>query len=306
MQLVGVQDVALAGQAVAALIAIAERLNPGERNADRIGVVAVRREGRSAQMRLQPFDPLHPGPISMRNRVTGQRRSAAHKPSRRPLPLPARLIPMGRMLQEGTDSGQPFPSPELARCLAGPRRHGGDGKPGTLDDERHGDRRRFRRPPLVGLSAASSWAQRRCCSRWRRAWWPCSGRCRGLRRCWSPLGRLYRLPGVRSRPRHRCAARPGRSHPILRGGFLLAIANPKAYVAIASVFAGTQLIGDMPFWTLCSRRPSSTLMIVAIQSVWLSAGARSPDFCVTHGLAHRPSAVCGDASATTIVAIAHG
>jgi threonine/homoserine/homoserine lactone efflux protein len=54
--------------------------------------------------------------------------------------------------------------------------------------------------------------------------------------------------------------------PSLAGGFFLAIANPKAYAAIAAVFAGANLEPVPKILVLC-------LMIILIHLVWLLAGA---------------------------------
>nr|WP_244439935.1 LysE family transporter [Mesorhizobium metallidurans] len=61
----------------------------------------------------------------------------------------------------------------------------------------------------------------------------------------------------------------GAALPTFLGGFLLAVANPKAYVAIAAVFAGT------PSSDLDARLKLAVLalMIVAIHVLWLLAGA---------------------------------
>ncbi|PDQ21021.1 threonine transporter RhtB [Mesorhizobium sanjuanii] len=61
----------------------------------------------------------------------------------------------------------------------------------------------------------------------------------------------------------------GAALPTFLGGFLLAIANPKAYVAIAAVFAGT------PSSDLDTRLKLAVLalMIVVIHILWLLAGA---------------------------------
>jgi threonine/homoserine/homoserine lactone efflux protein len=60
-------------------------------------------------------------------------------------------------------------------------------------------------------------------------------------------------------------ARPAAA-PSLAGGFLLAIANPKAYAAIAAVFAGARLDPVPTILVLC-------LMIILIHLLWLLAGA---------------------------------
>lgn len=63
------------------------------------------------------------------------------------------------------------------------------------------------------------------------------------------------------------------SRPTWLAGFLLAVANPKAYVAIAVVFAwasSKQGVAELGPWL---RLTVLALMIVAIHAVWLVAGA---------------------------------
>jgi len=57
VQLVRVQEVQLSGPADAAGAAIAELLHAGRRDPERVGVVAVEREGLAAEARLDPLDP---------------------------------------------------------------------------------------------------------------------------------------------------------------------------------------------------------------------------------------------------------
>jgi threonine/homoserine/homoserine lactone efflux protein len=59
--------------------------------------------------------------------------------------------------------------------------------------------------------------------------------------------------------------------PSFAGGFALAIANPKAYVAIAAVFAGTTLADD-PAPDALLKTTILAVMIVAIHMAWLLAG----------------------------------
>lgn len=59
---------------------------------------------------------------------------------------------------------------------------------------------------------------------------------------------------------------PASAAPSFAGGVLLAIANPKAYVAIAAVFAGSPLPGVLKAAVLA-------VMIVLIHLVWWLAGA---------------------------------
>lgn len=60
--------------------------------------------------------------------------------------------------------------------------------------------------------------------------------------------------------------------PAFLGGYLLGIANPKAYLAISAVFAGSSLpVGD-PLLEALAKLAVLSLMIVAIHTVWLLAG----------------------------------
>ena len=61
--------------------------------------------------------------------------------------------------------------------------------------------------------------------------------------------------------------------PTFLGGFLLAVANPKAYVAIAAVLAGSATAAGADALGVPARLAVLTLMIVAIHVLWLLAGA---------------------------------
>ncbi|KAA1178323.1 LysE family translocator [Rhizobium tropici] len=61
--------------------------------------------------------------------------------------------------------------------------------------------------------------------------------------------------------------------PAFSGGFLLAVANPKAYLAIAAVFAGVSLFQDQRLLDAAVKIALLTGMIVAIHMVWLLVGA---------------------------------
>jgi threonine/homoserine/homoserine lactone efflux protein len=61
--------------------------------------------------------------------------------------------------------------------------------------------------------------------------------------------------------------------PTTWGGFLLAVANPKAYVAIAAVFAGSTLAAPGSTTDAALKTITLVLMIVAIHLGWLLAGA---------------------------------
>ncbi|MFI4986204.1 MAG: LysE family translocator [Alphaproteobacteria bacterium] len=61
--------------------------------------------------------------------------------------------------------------------------------------------------------------------------------------------------------------------PAFVGGFLLAIANPKAYLAIAAVFAGTTVIVEDHGLDAVVKTALLSVMIVIIHMCWLLAGA---------------------------------
>jgi threonine/homoserine/homoserine lactone efflux protein len=63
-----------------------------------------------------------------------------------------------------------------------------------------------------------------------------------------------------------------RSVPKLWEGFLLAVANPKAYVAVAAVFAGTTIVSD-GIVDAVVKTAVLAVMIVLIHVCWLLAGA---------------------------------
>jgi threonine/homoserine/homoserine lactone efflux protein len=60
--------------------------------------------------------------------------------------------------------------------------------------------------------------------------------------------------------------------PNFAGGFLLAIANPKAWLAIAAVFGGTTVIAGDPSLDAITKTALLTAMIVLIHLVWLTLG----------------------------------
>ena len=60
--------------------------------------------------------------------------------------------------------------------------------------------------------------------------------------------------------------------PGLAGGALLGVANPKAWVAIAAVFASARLAGGAAL-DAAAKTAVLTVMIVFINSTWLAAGA---------------------------------
>lgn len=62
------------------------------------------------------------------------------------------------------------------------------------------------------------------------------------------------------------------SAPSFLGGYLLGIANPKAYLAISAVFAGSSLPFADPLLEALAKLAVLSLLIVAIHTVWLLAG----------------------------------
>ena len=62
------------------------------------------------------------------------------------------------------------------------------------------------------------------------------------------------------------------SIPSFAGGFLLGVANPKAYLAIAAVFAGTTLAVESRMIEAMLKTAVLTIMIVIIHVCWLTAG----------------------------------
>jgi threonine/homoserine/homoserine lactone efflux protein len=68
------------------------------------------------------------------------------------------------------------------------------------------------------------------------------------------------------------AQTPGADTPGLAGGLLLGIANPKAWVAIAAVFASARLAGGAAI-DAAGKVAVLSVMIVVINAGWLAAGA---------------------------------
>ena len=64
---------------------------------------------------------------------------------------------------------------------------------------------------------------------------------------------------------------PARAPPSLWGGFVLGVANPKAYVAIAAVFAADRVAVE-PTTDAVAKTAVLVAMIVVIHVVWLLAG----------------------------------
>ena len=61
--------------------------------------------------------------------------------------------------------------------------------------------------------------------------------------------------------------------PSFAGGFLLAIANPKAYVAIGAVYSGNILLPDNLLLDTAFKVATLTAVIILVNSIWLIFGS---------------------------------
>jgi len=82
---------------------------------------------------------------------------------------------------------------------------------------------------------------------------------------------LYLAVRIATAPPLDDRARPAAA-PAFLGGLLLAVANPKAYVAIAAVFAGTTVVAGDPGLDAAVKTALLGGMIVLIHAGWLLAG----------------------------------
>lgn len=64
-----------------------------------------------------------------------------------------------------------------------------------------------------------------------------------------------------------------RRPPSWPGGFALAIANPKAYAAIAAVYSGHELLADSLFWDAIARTGTLAAIVVIVNTAWLLFGS---------------------------------
>ena len=259
VRLVGMQDVALAGKAVPPLTPEAKGLYAGKGYANRIGVVAVRCKGLASQMRLDALDTLgarrNPDAIAQpfktasgtalyrRRAMTGQ--TVLQPGLWRPI--------LTLILASAVIMGSPGPSTMSATAVAaayGFRRslmYGCGLILGTIAvlvsvaagvvtvvlSIPHGA------PVLVAVSAVYM---------------------------------LYLAFRIATAP-PLAGQRDLVAVPAFAGGFLLAIANPKAYLAIAAVFAGTTIIGEHHTLDAVVKTVLLGAMIVVIHLCWLTAGA---------------------------------
>jgi threonine/homoserine/homoserine lactone efflux protein len=95
--------------------------------------------------------------------------------------------------------------------------------------------------------------------------------------------------------------------PSFAGGFLLGVANPKAYLAIAAVFAGTTLAVESRMIEAMLKTAILTIMIVVIHVCWLTAGV-SLSRLLRHPVSSRIVNLLFAAILifTTVIAIARG
>lgn len=70
--------------------------------------------------------------------------------------------------------------------------------------------------------------------------------------------------------------------PSLADGFVLALANPKAYAAMAALFSGFMLARDRPEWDAVAKASILLAIMIAVDLAWLLAGS------ALAGLARQP------------------
>lgn len=267
MRFIRVQDVALARQAVPLFAAKPKTLHARDREADRIRIVPVRREGVAEKLSFHPvhaittrhhLDPIPLGKTPAQPFKTTRRGRPHHsalqsRPSI-PMPQPDLWRPILTLLVTSTViMGSPGPSTMSAVAVAaayGFRRSlvygcgliGGTtavllavaaGVVTILWSVPHAA------PALLALSAGYI-----------------------LYLAW----RIATAPPLSAQPGDTAA-------PAFGGGCLLAIANPKAYLAIAAVFAATSIFPDHPGRDVVAKTVLLTLMIVLIHLAWLLVGA---------------------------------
>jgi threonine/homoserine/homoserine lactone efflux protein len=61
--------------------------------------------------------------------------------------------------------------------------------------------------------------------------------------------------------------------PSLAGGFFLALANPKAYAAMAALFSGFVLVRDRPEWDAVLKALVLIVIMLVVDLAWLLVGA---------------------------------
>ncbi len=268
------QYVTLAGKAVSLFAAIAERLNAAQRNSYRIGIVPVGRKSLPDKMRFRPLDALgaetdpdaiwraaHSGRLGARSFKTlhaalPYRRSHRGKIEGIQMaeqvlsqPEPWRQL-LTLVLVSAVIMGSPGPATISVTAIAaafglrGSLRYASGiilGTVAVLLVVATGIMAIFVSVPKLAPSLAIA----------------------------SAAYILYLAFKIATAP-PLAAHAEGTTRPSLLSGFLLAIANPKAYVAIAAVLAGTSSDGGKPgAW---ANFAVLVLMIFAIHLLWLLAG----------------------------------
>jgi threonine/homoserine/homoserine lactone efflux protein len=95
------------------------------------------------------------------------------------------------------------------------------------------------------------------------------------------------------------------SAPSFGGGFLLGVANPKAYVAIAAVFAGSAFPVESPVSETLIRTAILGFMIVVIHVCWLLAGISLSRFLRDPTNSRVANLFAAILVATTVIAMVH-
>jgi threonine/homoserine/homoserine lactone efflux protein len=267
MRLVGMQDVALTRKAVPALAPEAKRLDARKGDADRIGVVAMQAKRRTMEVSLQAFDPF--GTRRDPDAIAQSFKTSPATRRYRGCPIIDRA---GIAMTSQTILHSGIWRPTLTLILASVVVMGSPG-PSTMSATAVGAAYGFRRsllyacglivgttavlfavavgvvtllmsiphgaPVLVTVSAAYILYL---------------------------AFRIATAPPLASQ-RDRVAA------PTFAGGFLLAVANPKAYLAIAAVFAGSSIVSEDGVLDATVKIVLLGVMIVFIHMWWLLAGA---------------------------------
>ena len=266
----------LAGKAVAALAAIAERLNPGERDADGIGVMAMRRKGLTMQMGFETFDAVgaRRDPNAVAGRPARRARAQAFKTAPVMAPYRAGLFTCrpGKSMTNQAALQPLIWQPMLTLILASAVIMGSPG-PSPLSAMAVGAAFGFRRSlTYVGGLILGTTAVLFAVA---------IGVVTLLLSIPHGAAALLALSSIYILYlSFRIATAPPLAVPAARvaapafgGGFLLAIANPKAYLAIAAVFAGTEIFADNQALDVTIKLVLLGVMIVIIHLCWLLAGA---------------------------------
>jgi len=278
MRLVRMQDVALAGQAVPQLATKAEGLDAGKGDPDRICIVAMRGESLAMEMGLQAFDSraARHDPDAITAVVDIVRYASAQSFKTKVAAWRQRRFPTGHRTGETMTRQAVFiPGlwrPVLTLLLASVVIMGSPG-PSTMSATAVGAAYGLRRSlPYAGglilgttavLVAVAIGVVTLLLSMPHGA---------PVLAAVSVLYMLYLAFRIATAP-PLAERRDDVAAPAFAGGFLLAIANPKAYLAIAAVFTGTRVFVADHALDAAVKTALLTLMIVIIHLCWLLVGA---------------------------------